>query len=86
MARHKAFGFVDSALNSLYKAQENAWRLNENYKDESFKSAVAQLEEVVSVFEDLHYELGMEIECEADMALEAKERAEYERLKAKFSA
>ena len=59
-------------------------RLPATFRHAGFAEAHAQLNALIGVFEDLQYEADMTRSCEEEK--EAEERAEYERLKAKFGA
>ena len=59
-------------------------RIPASFRHAQFAEAHAQLNELIGLFEDLQYETAMTHECELEK--EAEERAEYERLKAKFGA
>lgn len=57
-------------------------RLPATFRHARFAEAHAQLNALIGLFEELQYEADTTHECEVEK--EADERAEYERLKAKF--
>lgn len=61
-------------------------RLPSSYRHAQFAEAHAKLNEVIGLFEDLHYEAGTTYENLVEAEQEERERADYERLKAKFGA
>lgn len=83
----KAADVYDSVINKLCVAVDALdLRLPSSYRHAQFAEAHAKLNEVISLFEDLQYEAGMTYENLVEAEEEDRERADYERLKAKFGA
>lgn len=83
----KASEVYGSVINKLCVAvDELDLRLPNSYRHAQFAEAHAQLNELISLFEDLQYEAGMDYESLVEAEAEERERADYERLKAKFGA
>lgn len=82
-----AADLYDSVINKLGLAVEALdLRLPNSYRHAQFAEAHAQLNTLISLFEDLQYEAGMDYESLVEAEQEERERADYERLKAKFGA
>ena len=78
----KASDLYGFAIDRLCLGVERLDAMPATFRNAQFAEAHAQLNEVIGLLEDLQYEAGMTHEYE--MEKEADERAEYERLKAKF--
>lgn len=82
-----AADLYDSVINKLGLAVDALdLRMPSSYRNAQFAEAHAKLNEVIGLFEDLQYEAGMTYESLVEAEEEARERADYERLKAKFGA
>lgn len=79
-----ASDLYDSVVMKLCSAVERLDRMPATFRHAQFAEAHAQLNELIGLFEDLQYETAMTHESELEK--EDEERAEYERLKAKFGA
>lgn len=83
----RAADLYDSVINKLGLAADALEvRLPNSYRHAQFAEASAKLDELISLFEDLQYEAGMTYESLVEAEEEERERADYERLKAKFGA
>lgn len=82
-----AADLYDSLINKLSLVVEALdKRLPNSYRHAQFAEAHAQLNEVIGYFEELQYEAAMTYENLVETEQEERERADYERLKAKFGA
>lgn len=59
----KTFKLVDELLDALYKADARQLRLPSEYTERAdVAEAIGDLDALISKFEELHYELGMDLE------------------------
>jgi hypothetical protein len=61
----KTFNLVDKILDALYKADSSVLRLPSDYSGrEDVAEVIGDLDALISKVEELHYELGMELELD----------------------
>lgn len=79
-----AENLYDGIVGKLCVAAERLNKVPASFRHEQFDEAAKALESVIGLIEDLQYEAAMTYSSECEQEKEEEERAEYERLKAKF--